>query len=107
MILRWKSHRIPSLLTVLHDLGHFIECQSLEMSIMNLGTRAAWLSDYKGIMDQAYNAIVKLLTSDWMMEDRTGDWRSCELTRIRQIYVPELILQLHVMLYASREHVPV
>jgi nuclear pore complex protein Nup107 len=73
---------------------------------MNRGTRAAWLSDYKGIIDQAYNAIVKLLTSDWMMEDGTGDWHSHELTWIRQIYIPELILRLHVMLYASREHVP-
>ncbi|KAG1854566.1 hypothetical protein F4604DRAFT_1801736, partial [Suillus subluteus] len=73
---------------------------------MNRDTRAAWLSDYKGLMNQAYDAVVKLLTSNWMIPDGTGERRSCELTRVRQIYVPEFILRLHVMLYASREHVP-
>ncbi|KAG2337813.1 hypothetical protein BDR05DRAFT_969831 [Suillus weaverae] len=38
--------------------------------------------------------------------DETGYQRSRELTRVRQIFAPELILRLHVMLYASREHVP-
>ncbi|KAG1880928.1 hypothetical protein F4604DRAFT_1748818 [Suillus subluteus] len=51
---------------------------------MNRDTRAAWLSNYKGLMDQTYDAV-------------TGDRRSCELTR--------LILRLHVMLSASRKHV--
>jgi nuclear pore complex protein Nup107 len=92
--------------TIWDSLDRVVECQSLEVSIMNRDTRAAWLSDYKGLMDQAYDAVVKLLTSDWMMGDETGDRRSRELTRVRQIYVPELILRLHVMLYASREHVP-
>ncbi|KAG1856995.1 nuclear pore protein 84/107 [Suillus subalutaceus] len=92
--------------TIWDSLDRVVECQSLEVSIMNRDTRAAWLSDYKGLMDQAYDAVVKLLTSDWMMPDETGDRRSRELTRVRQIYVPELILRLHVMLYASREHVP-
>ncbi|KAG1854581.1 107-domain-containing protein [Suillus subluteus] len=71
-----------------------VECQSLEVSIMNRDTKAAWLSDYKGLMYQAYDAVVKLLTSDWMMPDETGGRRSRELTRVRQIYVPELILNL-------------
>ncbi|KAG2350867.1 hypothetical protein BDR05DRAFT_954995, partial [Suillus weaverae] len=39
------------------------------------------------------------------MPDETGDRRFRELTRVRQIFVPELILRLHVMFYASREHV--
>ncbi|KAG1773373.1 hypothetical protein EV702DRAFT_1181131 [Suillus placidus] len=30
----------------------------------------------------------------------------CQTLEVRQIFVPELILRLHVMLYASREHVP-
>ncbi|KAG2346195.1 hypothetical protein BDR05DRAFT_959792 [Suillus weaverae] len=92
--------------TIWDSLDRVVECQSLEVSIMNRDTRAAWLSDYTGLMDQAYDVIVKLLTSDWMMLDETGDRRSRELTRVRQIYVPELILRLHVVLYASREHVP-
>lgn len=91
--------------TIWDSLDRVVKCQSLEVSIMNRDTRAAWLSDYKGLIDQAYDAVVKLLTSDWMMPDETGDRRSRELIRVRQIYVPELILRLHVMLYASREHV--
>ncbi|KAG1769941.1 hypothetical protein EV702DRAFT_1140296 [Suillus placidus] len=66
---------------------------------MNRDTRAAWLSNYEGFIDQAYDTVVKLLTSDWMMPDQTGDRCSHELTRVRQTYVPELILRLHVMLY--------
>lgn len=92
--------------TIWDSLDRVVECQSLEVSIMNRDTRVAWLSDYKGLIDQAYDAVVKLLTSDWMMPDDAGDRRSRELTRVRQIYVPELILRLHVMLYASREHIP-
>ncbi|KAJ8594203.1 hypothetical protein M405DRAFT_760907 [Rhizopogon salebrosus TDB-379] len=92
--------------TIWEILDRVVGCQSLEVSTMNRDTRAAWLSDYKGLMDQAYDAVVKLLTSDWMMPDVTGDYRSRELMRCRQIYIPELILRLHVMLYASREHVP-
>jgi nuclear pore complex protein Nup107 len=65
---------------------------------MNRDTRAAWLSDYKGLIDQAYDAVVKLLTSDWMIRDEAGDHRSRELICVWQIYVPELILRLHVML---------
>ncbi|KAG2344595.1 hypothetical protein BDR05DRAFT_1058805 [Suillus weaverae] len=92
--------------TIWDSLDRVVECQSLEVSIMNRDTRIAWLSGYKGLIDQAYDAVVKLLTSDYMMPDETGDRRSRELTRVRQIFVPELILRLHVMLYASREHVP-
>ncbi|KAG1880931.1 hypothetical protein F4604DRAFT_1922554 [Suillus subluteus] len=48
---------------------------------------------------------MKLLTSDLMMPYETGDRCSCKITRVQQIYVPELILRLQVMLYASRKHV--
>ncbi|KAG1743877.1 hypothetical protein EDB19DRAFT_2023997 [Suillus lakei] len=61
---------------VLPSLDRVVECQSLEVSIMNRDTKPAWLSDYKGLIDQAYEAVVKLLTSDWMMPDETGDRRS-------------------------------
>ncbi|KAG1769094.1 hypothetical protein EV702DRAFT_1143159 [Suillus placidus] len=50
---------------------------------MNRDTRAAWLSDCQGLIDHAYDAVVKLLiTSDWMMPDETGDRRSRKLTRV-------------------------
>lgn len=35
-----------------------------------------------------------------------GDRRTQELIRIRQIYIPELIIRLHAMLYTSRSRVP-
>ncbi|KAG1805835.1 uncharacterized protein BJ212DRAFT_1303898 [Suillus subaureus] len=90
---------------ILQDsLDRVIEYQSLEVSIMNQDTRVAWLSDYKGLLDQVYDAIIKLLTSDWMMPDETGDRHSRKLTQVWQIYVPELILQLHIMLCTSREN---
>jgi hypothetical protein len=48
--------------TIWDSLDH-VEYQSL----MNWDTRTAWLSDYKEFTKQAYDAIVKLLTSGWMM----------------------------------------
>ncbi|KAF8553085.1 hypothetical protein OG21DRAFT_1589517 [Imleria badia] len=89
-------------------LDRVVECQSLEASLMNKDTRIAWLKDYKGLIDQAYESIVKLLTSDWMLPDQNNplDRRHREMLRIRQIYIPELILRLHVMLHSSREHIP-
>ncbi|EGO23158.1 hypothetical protein SERLADRAFT_450816 [Serpula lacrymans var. lacrymans S7.9] len=88
-------------------LERVTECQSLEVSVMNKDTRAAWLKDYKDLIDQAHEMIIKLLTLDWMIFDsNTGDRRQHELTRIRQIYVPELIIRLHMMLFSSRDHVP-
>ncbi|KIJ62485.1 hypothetical protein HYDPIDRAFT_94356 [Hydnomerulius pinastri MD-312] len=90
-------------------LERVIECQSLQVSLMNRDTRTAWLSDYKGLVDQAYESIVKLLISDWMLPERGSsgiDRQHREMARIRQIYVPELILRLHIMLYSSREHIP-
>ncbi|KAG2120272.1 hypothetical protein DEU56DRAFT_835634 [Suillus clintonianus] len=70
----------------LHYRQFFTMQDSLDrvLSIMNRNTRAAWL------IEQAYNAVVKLLTSDWMMPGETGDRCSRELTRTRQIYLPEL-----------------
>jgi nuclear pore complex protein Nup107 len=69
-------------------LDRVVECQSSEASLMNKDTRIAWLKDYKvnqspdpsvwlmsfrqGLIDQAYESIVKLLTSDWMLPDQSN-----------------------------------
>ncbi|KAI6008883.1 nuclear pore protein 84/107 [Pisolithus orientalis] len=91
-------------------LDRVTECRSLEVSLMNKDTRAEWLRDYKELIEQCYEAIVKLLTEDWMLPEQAADGgvdrRYLEMLRVRQIYVPELILRLHVMLYSSREHIP-
>ncbi|KAF9002210.1 107-domain-containing protein [Cyathus striatus] len=65
----------------------------------------AWVAEYRELIEQAYEQILKLLTSEWLVTDvesPAGDKRRKELVRIRQIYVPELIIRLHFLLYDSR-----
>ncbi|KAH7886730.1 nuclear pore protein 84/107 [Phlebopus sp. FC_14] len=82
-------------------LDRVVECQSLENANDDPYSQC--------LIDQAHESIVKILTSDWMLPDlgsNEGDRRWREMSRIRQIYIPELILRLHFMLYSSREHIP-
>ena len=75
------------------------------MTIVVRGLRA------QGLVDETRERVVKLLTTDWLVPEpdaggATGDRRLRELTRIRQIYVPELVLRLHVLLLESRAQIP-
>ncbi|TFY66386.1 hypothetical protein EVG20_g4703 [Dentipellis fragilis] len=88
-------------------LARVVECAALETPHMSRETRQAWLKDYKGLITQTGESIVKLLTTDWLiLDDNTGDRRAHELTRVRQIYIPELILRLHTVLIESRDKIP-
>ncbi|EEB88565.1 hypothetical protein MPER_13537, partial [Moniliophthora perniciosa FA553] len=61
------------------------------------------------LIDQAREQITKLLTSEWLVTDVEtlgGDTRRRELIRIRQIYIPELIIRLHFILFNSRHKFP-
>ncbi|KII84942.1 hypothetical protein PLICRDRAFT_146529 [Plicaturopsis crispa FD-325 SS-3] len=90
-------------------LERIVECQSLDVPGMTRDTRAAWLKDYRGLIDQAREQIVKLLTSEWLVSDVEevgGDRRRRELIRVRQMYIPELIIRLHALLYISRTRIP-
>ncbi|KAJ7118836.1 nuclear pore protein 84/107 [Mycena epipterygia] len=90
-------------------LERVVECQALETPQMNRNTRAAWLEDYRALVDQAHDQITKLLTSEWLVsdvEEGGGDRRRRDLIRIRQIYVPELIIRLHFLLFSSRAQFP-
>ena len=51
---------------------------------------------------------MKLLTTDWLVLDlpRGGERRRRDLARIRQVYVPELVMRLHVALVSSRNRIP-
>ena len=72
-------------------------------------TKAAWLSEYKALVDEAYEKTVKLLTTEWLVSDVSrvdGDRRRRELIRVRQIFIPELVIRLHGILYESRTRVP-
>ncbi|KZT66080.1 hypothetical protein DAEQUDRAFT_813825 [Daedalea quercina L-15889] len=94
---------------VWESLVRVVECQALESPSMNRETRVAWLDDYKLLLQQAREQVIKLLTNDWLIIDaeRTAaDRRRRELVRIRQIYIPELVIRLHSLLVASRSKVP-
>ncbi|KAF9469517.1 nuclear pore protein 84/107 [Collybia nuda] len=89
-------------------LERVVECQALDVPNMAKETRLAWLRDYRDLIDQADDQITKLLTSEWLVTDveTGGDRRRLELIRIRQMYIPELIIRLHSMLYTSRNRIP-
>ncbi|GLB38465.1 putative nuclear pore protein 84 / 107 [Lyophyllum shimeji] len=90
-------------------LDRVVQSQALEIAHMNRETRLAWLTDYRGLIDQAHDQITKLLTSEWLVTDVEkpgGDRRRRELIRIRQMYIPELIIRLHSLLFNSRHHIP-
>ncbi|KAG6906112.1 hypothetical protein DXG01_015860 [Tephrocybe rancida] len=89
-------------------LERVVEAQAMEVARMNRERRLAWLSDYRAIIDQAYDQITKLLESEWLVTDVEtpgGNRRRRELIRVRQIYVPELIIRLHSLLVGSRHHI--
>lgn len=91
--------------TVWESLARVVECQALEAPQMNQETRTVWLEDYKLLLQQAREQVVKLLTTEWLVVDTSasgGERRRRELSRIRQIYVPELIMRVHSLLVASR-----
>lgn len=90
-------------------LERVVECESLESPQMNRETKSAWLKDYAGLIDTAHEKIVKLLTSEWLVSDVdviTNDRRRRGLVRIRQLYIPELIIRLHHILVTSRHKIP-
>ncbi|TFK71838.1 hypothetical protein BDN72DRAFT_816969 [Pluteus cervinus] len=95
--------------TIWETFERVVECQALDVPHMSKEARGAWLSDYRGLIESAREQIVKLLSSEWLVTDVEtpgGDRRRRELIRIRQIFIPELILRLHVLLFTSRHRIP-
>ncbi|KAJ3753605.1 nuclear pore protein 84/107 [Lentinula raphanica] len=92
-------------------LERIVECQALGVSDMNRDTRNAWLQDYKLLIDRGHEQIIKLLTTEWLVSDVENTAGECDarrraLIRIRQIYIPELVIRLHFTLFASRDRFP-
>lgn len=85
-------------------------CKNLESPQMAKDTRIAWLEDYKSLTNSAREQVIKLLTTEWLVSEAERsdptDRRIRELIRIRQIFIPELILRLHTALYESRVYIP-
>ncbi|PPQ72703.1 hypothetical protein CVT24_012914 [Panaeolus cyanescens] len=88
------------------------DSQAKEALFVSGGSRDAknaWIAEYRGLIDQAYDQILKLLTTEWLVsdvDDSVSDRRLRELVRIRQIYIPELIIRLHYILFTSRKAIP-
>ncbi|OCH90763.1 nuclear pore protein 84/107 [Obba rivulosa] len=90
-------------------LERVVECTALEVPHMSKEARAEWLEEYKTLLEQAHEQVVKLLTTEWLVsdvEESGGDRRRLELIRTRQIYIPELVIRLHSLLVASRSKIP-
>lgn len=58
-------------------LDRVTECQGLEVPQMTMDTRAAWLDDYKTLVHQAHEQIIKLLTAEWLVTDIEREERLC------------------------------
>jgi len=67
-----------------------------------------WRKQYSITLDNVREACENLFTSGWLtaMEDEYDERRSRETERIRQIYIPELVIRLHQELYVSRRLFP-
>ncbi|KAF5319206.1 hypothetical protein D9619_008447 [Psilocybe cf. subviscida] len=96
------------------SIAAVVDCQAQEARFAqnsgpgsNREARAQWIAQYRDLIFQAYDQIVKLLTTEWLVADVENDeGMRLELIRIRQVYVPELIIRLHYLLYSSRQLMP-
>lgn len=85
------------------------EVTETEITELTKDLKNTWLNEYKALVDEAYEKTVKLFTTEWLVSDVTridGDWRRRELIRVRQIFIPELAIRLHSILYESRVQFP-
>ncbi|KAK7682153.1 hypothetical protein QCA50_014740 [Cerrena zonata] len=90
-------------------LDRVVECQGLEKPHMAVQTKADWLQDYKLLTQQAREQVTRLLTTEWLLSEdermKVDSRRLLELVRIRQIYIPIVIMRLHNVLYDSRRKI--
>lgn len=89
-------------------LEQVVECHARSLQPMGKDAKARWIEEYKALIDNVHEQIVQLLTTEWLVTDaaKIGDRRSRDLQRIRQIYIPELVIRLHFTLLNSREWIP-
>ncbi|KAF8993870.1 hypothetical protein BDZ89DRAFT_1150352, partial [Hymenopellis radicata] len=64
------------------------------------------ISAYHEVLADTRTVALKLLTSDWMIpEGEVKPEVGMDMARIRRIYIPEVVIRLHALLYASRAFV--
>ncbi|KAJ2925851.1 hypothetical protein H1R20_g11243, partial [Candolleomyces eurysporus] len=102
----------------LHYRQFFVIWETLERVVeqhgqhvpgMGKDEKTQWLSQYRTSIDQAFEQVTKLLTTEWLVSDveqMAGDRRRRDLIRIRQIFIPEIIIRLHFTLVNSRQWIP-
>ena len=87
-----------------------VDVATMEIAFeMTKDAKVGWLNDYRTTVDEAYEKTVKLFTTEWLVSDVSridGDRRRRELIRVRQIFIPELAIRLHGILYESRTRFP-
>ncbi|CEH16901.1 Nuclear pore complex, rNup107 component (sc Nup84) [Ceraceosorus bombacis] len=74
-------------------------------------SRHAFVHALYEIVEMAQEKMEEVLQMDWLkiqvvLVDVQAERRALELTRIRKIYIPELIFRLHFMLLDSSEFIP-
>lgn len=69
----------------------------------------SWREALGNVVSTAKTALLEVLTTDWLkldadeQEEEQTSQRLLELARIRQLYIPELVLRLHFMLFDTRD----
>jgi nuclear pore complex protein Nup107 len=70
-----------------------------------------WRKSLHTAIERTHRTTLDLLTSDWLRFDLVPIYqqqeRSAELARIRQIFIPDLVLRLHSLLFTHRSLFPV
>ncbi|KAG9025328.1 Nucleoporin nup84 [Tulasnella sp. JGI-2019a] len=72
--------------------------------------KSQWKAEFAGHIDHTYELGKDFLTRNWL--DVSGsdtvldDTHLLELDRIRKIYIPEVVIQLNITLYGSRDFLP-
>ncbi|EJC99448.1 uncharacterized protein FOMMEDRAFT_148674 [Fomitiporia mediterranea MF3/22] len=88
------------------------ELQEAESGCSTRGAKEAWLASYSGLLDNIREQIVELLKTEWLVNEEevegshTQDQRKVTLVRIRRIYIPDLVIRLHMLLVESGDRIP-
>ncbi|KAF8492248.1 nuclear pore protein 84/107 [Gautieria morchelliformis] len=82
----------------------------LTRPMANSQTREQEINLYETTLKRAQQQVLDLLTHGWLQLDQLGETsdatRWSELARVREIYIPELVIRLHRCLYDSRTVIP-